>query len=102
MRLIIILLFIFITGCQSTIQTEYVEKPVYHPNRPIPVQTYVPKWEVIIINDQPLIGMTYDESINYRLWLERILAYLSKQNEIICSYRKELKEIECIKNIKNK
>lgn len=92
--LIFLVMVLIVQGCTVT-KTEFIDKPIYHPSRPDPVKTFVPHWEVIVIDSNPFVGLSYTESIENRLWLERLLAYISKQNAIICSYRKELNEEIC-------
>lgn len=92
--LIFIVMIFIMQGCTVT-KTELVDKPIFHPTRPEPVKTFIPNWKVIVIDGNPFVGLSYTESIENRLWLERVLAYISKQNAIICSYRKDLKEDIC-------
>ncbi|UYD59261.1 hypothetical protein HPMBJEAJ_00146 [Aeromonas phage avDM6] len=96
MRLIIIgLMFSVLVACSSKPIPE--TKLTFHPNRPVAVKTYVPKWTVIKEGDTTFVGMTYEDSLRYRAWLEKIGVYIDSQNRMLCTYRKELNEPQCKK-----
>lgn len=94
-KIIIGLSFIILSACSST----PTQKPdvVFHPQRPVPVKTFVPNWTVVKEGDNTYVGMTYEESLKYRAWLERLGNYIDTQNKMLCGYRKDLKESQCNK-----
>lgn len=94
-KIIILLMVVGLVACSTPPKPDPVL--TFHPNRPVPVKTYVPKWTVIKEGDNTFVGMTYEESLRYRAWLEKIGVYIDSQNRMLCSYRKELKEPQCIK-----
>lgn len=92
-RLIVVLMIFLLTACASKPVTNEL---IYHPPKPTPVKTFVPNWVVYNIDGKSYVGMEYAESLKYRAWLERIANYIKTQNDIICVYRKDLKESECV------
>ncbi|ADM79910.1 PseT.2 conserved hypothetical protein [Aeromonas phage phiAS5] len=87
-------LTLLLGGCAST--AEQIKPVVYHPPLPETVETYKPEWRVILDEGKPYVAMSYDDSVRYRIWLERVFGYVKKQNEVICHYRKDLKEPKCV------
>ncbi|QAY01354.1 hypothetical protein ZPAH1_orf00340 [Aeromonas phage ZPAH1] len=95
-KIIIALSILVLSACSST-PVEPAKDLVYHPTRPVPVKTYVPNWVVVADGDKTVVGMTYEESLKYRAWLEKLGNYIDSQNKMLCVYREELKEDQCKK-----
>lgn len=94
-KIIIVMLVLFVSACST--KPIDIKPLVYHPPRPVPIKTYVPDWKVIKDGDNTYVGMTYEQSILYRTWLEKLGGYIESQNNMLCVYRKDLKEDVCIK-----
>ena len=88
--------------------TEYVEKPLLHPDMPRPLRAYNPDWMVITketIAEQPdnfvAQGLEWDQGQEYAIWLEDVKRYINQLLLVACSYRGELDEQVC-DNVKKK
>ena len=69
---------------------------VVEPDFPKPIQPYRFNWKVVVISGKPVVGLDYDESLNFRLFLEDINRYIKESNNIICFYRKQI-DNHCLK-----
>lgn len=88
----IIGLSIILGGCSSNIKFIEPPKPVY--NLPVPVKPSNVKWKVITketMKNQKdsvvFVGLTYDDSITHRQWLESLKIYIEQQQAIICKHQ---------------
>lgn len=88
----ILALSIMLLGCSANVKLLEPPKAVY----PLPeaLEPSGVKWYVITKktmegkNDSDVfIGMTYDDSISYRQWLELLKVYIEKQKAIICKHQ---------------
>ncbi|ADQ52986.1 Rz-like spanin [Aeromonas phage PX29] len=95
MKYAVLGLTLLLGGCAQ--HQQEIKPVVYHPPRPEVVETYRPEWRVIIDDGKSYVAMSYDDSVRYRIWLEKVFNYIQKQNEMICHYRKDLKEENCQK-----
>lgn len=71
------------------------ELDISHPQRPLPVQKVSIKWQVFNINENTYIALSYNDSIEFRKLLEDMKRYILEQKEMLCFYRKSLKETVC-------
>lgn len=94
-KILIMMCIVVLAACSTPPKPDPVL--VFHPNRPTPVKTYIPKWTVIKEGETTYVGMSYEDSLRYRAWLEKIGVYIDSQNRMLCSYRKDLKEPQCQK-----
>jgi hypothetical protein len=88
-------------GCKSNdIVVEPPKETLIHPERPVAVRPYSFDWKVVVLEDQSvIIGLSYDQSLEFRIFLEDIRRFINETNKTLCFYRSELKEIQCqIKN----
>lgn len=93
MQKIITICFLFLFGC-SPIQPK--QETIIHPEWPKPIQPYSFDWKVVVIdNKTAIIGLDYDQSLEFRLFLEDYKRYTKESNEIICFYRKSLNDKRC-------
>lgn len=101
MRKLIYALFtaLILTGCAATPPKIVTEpKRIIHPELPAPVSDYKFDWQVVVIDDtHVVIGLEYDQSIDFKIFLEEIKRYIGESNVILCSYRKDLKEPRCVR-----
>lgn len=66
-----------------------------HPDWPAPVSPYRFDWVVIVDGEKVLVGLDYNQSLDFRVFLEDMNRYIRESNSIICSYREDLKEKRC-------
>lgn len=93
-KMIILLSFIFLSACVHTPVTP-PQKTIIHPSWPTPVSPYKFDWMVVVDEDKPIVGLEYNQSVDFRLFMEDMKRYIKEQNQIICYYRPELKESRC-------
>ena len=90
---------LLLTGCAAKpnkIPTE--PKRIIHPEMPTPVGDYKFDWQVVVIDEKTVvIGLEYDQSIDFKIFLEEIKRYIGESNVILCSYRKDLNERGCVR-----
>lgn len=84
----------------SCSRIEYVEKPSVEFPLPEPVETRSVKWRVLTketLRELPtnavFVGLSWEDSLKHRQWLEDIKVYIQKQQIIICNHQscKEIK-----------
>lgn len=99
--LVLAVLLVVVSGCtQAPVKTISEPKRIIHPELPAPVSSYAFEWKVVVIDDKNVvIGLSYDQSIDFKIFLEDVKRYISESNVILCSYRKDLKENRCTKAI---
>lgn len=79
---------IILLGCVSCSTTTHNIKPYYESLPPVPASGV--HWKVLTketIDDDVYIGVSYNDSLEHRRWLEQIKAYIERQNQIICQYQ---------------
>lgn len=93
----VILLSLFLAGCITTPEKVPSER-IIHPEMPAPVQPYRFDWKVVVIDDKTaIVGLGYDDSIEFRIFLEDVKRYIKETNAVLCQYREDLKEPRCVK-----
>lgn len=95
MRKIIILCVALLCGCQHTDVPVQPPVVVNHPSWPAPIVPYKFDWKVIQVDDKVYVGLEYDQSIEFRIFMEDIKRYIKDSNDVICFYRDSLKEVRC-------
>lgn len=87
---------IALTGCTREV-IKYVEVPqtFIHPSRPTPIMSHPLEWKVFVIDKEPYVGLSYDQSLDLRLFLKDTTRYIGESNSILCFYRKDLLEPDC-------
>lgn len=105
MRKLIAVLCIFLAACSSTPvttdQLEKVDTPVFHPPMPKPVQVCYVHWNVLVVDNQPFVALSYEDNINFAMCGKDLEAYISELHEVICHYRQCDKENNNDKNSRN-
>lgn len=92
--MIILMIILFVCGC-ATNQIKPIET-IIHPDLPQPIQPYKFDWKVVVIDEKTVIvGLDYDQSLEFRLFLEDLKRYMKESNYVTCFYRKELNEPKC-------
>lgn len=66
-----------------------------HPELPTPVSNYKLDWKVLVLKDDVYIALNYNDSLEMRKLLEDMKRYIKESNNIMCYYRKDLKEDFC-------
>ncbi|QQG32245.1 o-spanin [Citrobacter phage CkP1] len=89
-----VLTIMLIAGCSS--KPLVVPKPIIHPNWPDPIAEYSGNWQVKTIDGKAWVGMPFEESQEFRIWLNDVSRYVKDANGMICYYRKDLKEQRCL------
>lgn len=85
-----------LVGC-STKPLE-VKKETVHPNWPAQIKSYDEaklSWQVKVIDGKAWVGMPFEDSQEFRIWLNDVKRYVHDQKTMICYYRQELKEDKC-------
>lgn len=96
MRVILLCLCLMLAGCWNT--KEQVEPPrdtLVHPAYPSPVQPYTFNWVVVPLEKEVIVGLEYNQSLEFRLFLEDMKRYIREQNEMLCFYRHEIEDPRC-------
>jgi len=105
----IIFIAIGIGGCASTtpIQVTFDEN-ISHPELPNPVQPYQFKFYVVtesnvesfVNQDKAYVAIEYQETLEFRQFLEDMKRFMLEANGVICYYRVDLQEQFCANQIK--
>lgn len=94
----IILLSLMLTACAAKPITIISEpKRIIHPELPAPIDPYKFDWRVVVLEDGKtvIVGLDYDDSVDFKIFLEDIKRYINQSNTILCSYRRDLNEPQC-------
>lgn len=83
----------FLVGCQT--QPPVKSDVVIHPDWPQSIQSYQFDWTVVEVDGKIVVGLEYDDSLEFRLLLEDIKRYIKDTTAMICFYRKDLQELRC-------
>lgn len=87
---------VVLTSCASNVQTpSAVVNTQQHPVWPTPVLPYKFDWKVLLEGDKVYVGLEYDQSVEFRVFLEDVKRYMKESNSVICFYREDLKESRC-------
>lgn len=100
MRLIVIILCFLIAGCTTT---EYVYRDVatvvHHPPRPQAIKTVDVEWKIVtdktIKKDDVFVALEYNKFLEFMEHIVDINAFIKSQNNMLCVYRTDLKELIC-------
>jgi hypothetical protein len=52
-------------------------------------------WKVILQDEKVYVGLEYDQSVEFRVFLEDMRRYIKESNGVICFYRDDVKEPRC-------
>lgn len=85
-KMILLVLSIFLAGCEFLPFTE--KSTVYHPPMPRQISVYNVDWKVIVIDDVPYVALTYEDSLEFRIFLEDVHRYIIESNAVLCFYNK--------------
>ena len=89
-RIIVVLLSFMLLGCASkserVVEMIYEMPVVFIPSRPEPVSYYHLKGIMIEQNNKPYYAIEYNDTIEFRKWLEEIRSYIKEQQTIIEHY----------------
>lgn len=91
-QVMVALVLAFLLGCQRQIVNSDV---VIHPDWPQSIQSYQFDWTVVEVDGKIVVGLEYDDSLEFRLLLEDIKRYMKDTTAMICFYRKDLQELRC-------
>lgn len=85
-------LSITLLGCSANVK--FIEPPKIEYPLPEAVEPSGVKWEVLTKktmaskkDSDVFVGLSYDDSIAHRQWLEKVKAYIEKQRIIICKHQ---------------
>ncbi|QFR56174.1 putative O-spanin [Serratia phage Muldoon] len=90
-----IFLALFLAGCATSEPPHRLD-----PTWPDPIASYKAEWKVFVIDGQAYVGMPFDESQEFRIWLDDVKRYVKDANGMICYYRSSLKEPRCENQIR--
>jgi len=105
-KLIVLTTALLLTACETTGRTEIVREVieqtpiVYHPPLPDPVTCESPQFsvtEAISIDGYRYasVGMTYNDSLEFRKCEEETLSYIEHMATIVCYYRRGISDPLC-------
>ncbi|ARW57648.1 Rz-like spanin [Serratia phage CHI14] len=97
LKALAICLSIFMVGCSQSVPVTPHEIVRVDPSWPDPIKTWQGKWQVKMIDGIAFVGMPYNESQDFRVWLNDVNRYIKDANGVICYYRAPLKEPRCEK-----
>lgn len=83
----------FLVGCQT--QPPVKSDVAIHPDWPHPIQAYAFDWRVVEVDGKIIVGLEYNDNLEFRLLLEDVKRYVKDTNSMICFYRGDLKELKC-------
>jgi hypothetical protein len=88
---------LLMVGCKTNdIEIPPQKETLIHPEWPTSVKPYTFDWKVVVQENQDVvIGLSYDQSLEFRIFLEDIRRYINETNRTLCFYRKDLKEKIC-------
>lgn len=82
----------------------------FHPARPLPIQMITPEWKMLtpstvdsyIKDDEQYtyMAITWEDYLMMGQNMQSIIKYLKDNNVLLCYYRKDLKEPQCIEDTK--
>ena len=86
-----------LVSCKTTPATGVGAQPeaVYHPRLPRPVEVCSLNWEVLVVNNEPFVALTYNDNITAAICDDRKTQYIEELLQVVCSYRKPLNEKIC-------
>lgn len=91
-QVIVAIVLAFLIGCQRQVVNSDV---AIHPDWPQSIQSYQFDWTVVEVDGKIVVGLEYDDSLEFRLLLEDIKRYMKDTTAMICFYRKDLQELRC-------
>jgi len=103
-KIILLLMFcVILSGCASTPPDISFNETFSHPELPNPVQPY--KFDFYVVTEdnveefinQPkvFVAIEYQQTLDFRQFLEDMKRFMLEANGVICYYRKDLKEQFC-------
>lgn len=84
-----------LAGCSSGVP-ELPQQQTLHPSWPDQIKPWNGKWTIVEVDGKAFVGMPWEESQEFRIWLNDVLRYTKDANGMICYYRSELKEPKCL------
>ena len=107
MKYICILFLILLTSCSFLKPKTVIEDlGTFHPARPVPISMISPEWKLVtptthnsIIKQGDAYSymcLTWEDYLVLGQNMQSIKKYLKDDNALLCYYRKDLKEVECI------
>lgn len=97
MRWSIIAILFLIVGC-STQPDNAVNSAFIHPERPMPVNSPVVSFRVHTVGDGQEVSVSKDDALELGKYLIDIRRYIEQNNTVLCFYRKELVEPQCVES----
>ena len=95
-KLLVVCLISLLFGCAQRAPEVSDTKPV-HPSWPDKIKPWEGHWEVKVIDSKAWVGMSFEDSQEFRIWLNDVSRYVKDANGMICYYRSDLKEQRCMK-----
>jgi hypothetical protein len=96
-KALVLIFTLTLTACGTTTQIVEAPKTINHPEWPTPVMPYKFDWKVITVDDEVYVGLEYNQSVEFRVFMEDIKRYIKESNGMICFYRTDLLEQRCFK-----
>lgn len=83
---------LFVVGCSTTATTEYITPPVYHPPLPYPYEVCDVSWEVIEVDNNAKVALSYNDNVKLAVCIGDMERYISQLVNVVCHYRQCIKE----------
>lgn len=91
----VICLSMILAGCAQNVPQVHDEVRI-DPSWPDPIKTWDLRWEVKVIDGKSWVGMPFEQSQEFRIWLNDVYRYVQDQKGMLCYYRAPLKEPKCL------
>lgn len=83
-----------LAGCVNT-PVNIIEKNVMHPSWPTPYKVCQVEWKVREVEGEPYVGLSYNDNVSLASCGVDVERLISQYNQMVCSYRRNLKEERC-------
>lgn len=99
--LIALLAVVVLSGCSLFKPTPIdIGATIIHPERPVAVSAPTVNFRVDTIGDEQRISLSQDDVIDLGKYLVDITRYIEQNNSVLCFYRKDLAEPQCVESEK--
>lgn len=92
-----ILLVVALSGCSMLPTVIDVKVPTYHPELPTPYSVCPVHLEVLEVAGRAKVALSYNDNVTAAICAKDLQRVMAEYKSIICHYRAELKEPQCIK-----
>ena len=98
-RSIVLCTVVFLTACSTLEPRTTID--TLQPAMPRPISRPITEWQVVTVDGLVYVALPYEKFIDYIAYQEDILRYMRQTLSVICYYRDDLKEEQCIDRSEN-